>query len=75
MSTRPIEQVLKENTDRWMSISGVVGTALGELDGKPCIIILVVEKTPEIIEKIPSTIEGYPVLIQQSGEIKALEVK
>lgn len=75
MDVKTIEQVLKENTDRWMSINGVVGTALGECKGKPCIKVLVDKKTSELIEKIPSTIEGYPVVIEETGGFRALEPK
>jgi hypothetical protein len=55
-----------------MSIPGVVGTAQGLCDGQPCIKVLVIQKTPEIEEKIPETLEGYPVEIEPTGEIKPL---
>lgn len=73
MPVKTIEAVLDEHTDEWMSIPGVVGTAIGESKGKPCIKILVVEKTEQLTEKIPSEIEGFPVVIQQTGTIRALE--
>lgn len=73
MAARTIEEVLKENTDKWMSIPGVVGTAIGEFKGKPCIKIFVVKKTEELRKKIPSQVEGFPVVIQQTGEIRALD--
>ena len=75
MDSKTIEQVLEENTDRWMSINGVVGTALGEFKSKPCIKVLVDKKSSEIIKKIPSTIEGYPVVIEETGGFRALEPK
>ena len=73
MAAKTIEEVLKENTNKWMSIRGVVGTAIGEFKGKPCIKIFVVKKTPELMKKIPSTLEGFPVDIKQTGEIRALD--
>ena len=73
MAAKTIEEVLKENTDKWMSIPGVVGTAIGKFKDKPCIKIFVIKKTPELVEKIPSTQEGFPLVIQQTGEIKALD--
>jgi len=76
---KSIEQVLKENTDRLMMIPGVVGTAIGECDELPCpekfgacIKILVVELTDELEMKLPKNIEGYPVVIEETGEIRAL---
>ncbi len=75
MATKTIEEVLKENADKWMSFPAVVGTAIGEFKGKPCIKILVVKKTEELTQKIPSTLEGFPVVIQQAGEIRALDAR
>ncbi len=75
MPAKTIEAVLKEHTDKWMSIPGVVGTAIGEFDGKPCIKVLVVKKTQELTKVIPSRVEGFPVVIQETGEIRALESK
>ena len=73
MTQKTIQEVLKAHTPELMSIPGVVGTALGEQDGELCIKVLVIEKTPELTKKIPSTLEGFPVAIQQTGEIRALE--
>src|SRR3989337_4432905 len=58
MPNKPIEQVLKEHTPHLMSIPGVTGTAQGELDGKPCIKVYVVQKTAEVEKQIPKEIEG-----------------
>lgn len=55
-----------------MSLPGVVGTAQGRCDNKPCIKIYVIKRTPELDEKIPDILEGYPVIIEETGEIKAL---
>lgn len=72
VSSKTIEDVLKQHTDELMSIPGVIGTAQGVCDGKPCIKVYVKEKTPEIEQKIPGSIEGYPVSIEETGEIRAL---
>ncbi len=70
---RTIAQVLDAHTDRLLALPGVVGTAQGECDGSPCILVLVVEETPELREKIPDELDGYSVGIQATGEIRALE--
>lgn len=70
---KTIESVLKQHTDQLMSLPGVVGTAIGECEGKPCIKVLVVKKTPELVKKIPSTLEGFLVVIEETGEIRALD--
>lgn len=72
MAGKTIEAVLKEHTDRLMSLPGVVGTAIGVCEGTPCIKVLVVEKTPQLVNEIPQKLEGYPVVIEETGEIRAL---
>ncbi len=73
MAGKTIETVLKQHTDRWLSLPGVVGTAIGECEGKPCIKVLVVKQTPELLKKIPSTLEGFLVVIEETGEFRALD--
>ncbi len=72
MPTKTIQQVLQEHTDRWMDVPGVVGTAIGELDGRPCIRVFVAHKTDELAAGIPASVEGHPVVIEQTGEFRAL---
>lgn len=72
MAMKTIEEVLKEHTDQLMSMPGVVGTAQGLCDDKPCIKVFVIKKTHELDEKIPDILDGYPVKIEETGEIKAL---
>ena len=74
MPAKTIEEVLKQHTDEWMSIPGVVGTAIGEFEDKPCIKVFVAKKTRELTEKIPAEVEGFPVIIEETGEIRALKV-
>ena len=62
---------MRTHTPRLMAIEGVVGTAEGEHRGKPCIRIFVVEKTPELMKKLPSELEDFPVIIDQIGKIEA----
>ncbi|MEO2054424.1 MAG: hypothetical protein ABGX83_03845 [Nitrospira sp.] len=73
MHKKIIEAVLKGETEKWMALPGVVGTDQGECQGKPCIKVFVVRKTSELLKQIPSKIEGYEVVIQETGEFRALE--
>ena len=73
--TKPIEEVLKAHTNALMSIPGVVGTAQGLCDGKPCIKVYVIEKTPELEGKIPDVLEGFSVEVVETGEFRALPKK
>ncbi len=72
MRTRTIEEVLRAHTRELMSHPGVVGTAQGLCAGRPCIKVYVVEKSPELARVIPSLIEGYPVEVEATGELRPL---
>lgn len=68
-----IDAVLKAHTDRLMSLPGVVGVAQSECAGKPCIKVYVVKRTNQFLKEIPPFIEGFPVSVEESGEIRALD--
>jgi len=73
MPAKSIEQVLKDNTDAWMAIDGVEGTAIGLYKGKPCIKIFTSVKAEKLRGRIPPAVEGYPVIIEQTGVFRALD--
>lgn len=73
MSRKTIEQVQKEHTDRWMAIPGVEGTAIGLSEGQPCITIFTSIKADELRAKIPSSVDGYPIVIKETGTFHALD--
>lgn len=66
-----IEQAFDRHHDRLMAVSGVTGLGIGERDGKPAIVIMVKEITPEIEAALPKVIEGHPVVVEPTGEISA----
>ena len=71
-SRRPIADVLRDHTPELMALHGVVGTAEGALaSGDPCIQVLLAEHT-ENEKRIPRVLEGWPVVIQVTGPIRAL---
>ena len=71
MPERAIEQVLKDKTNEWMAIPGVEGTAIGLSEGKHCIKIFTSSKPQQLRDKIPSRVEGYPVIIEETGKFRA----
>ncbi len=73
MPQRSIEQVLEDNTDQWLAIPGIEGMGIGLSEGKPCIRIFTSSKIQNMQDKIPSTVEGYPVIIEETGEFRALQ--
>ncbi len=71
---RPTIQAAQEElTESVMSLPGVVGTAIGSCDDAPCIKVYVVNKTEELASKIPSTYRGFPVAVEETGEIRPRE--
>jgi hypothetical protein len=72
MLLRDINEVLSDYDDALMAIEGVVGVAVGLTeDGKAlCLKVLVGRKTPELVCRIPASIEGHPVVVEESGVIR-----
>jgi hypothetical protein len=73
MSKQTIEQVQEKYQNQWMVIPGVVGVGIGAVDDKPVIKVLVVKKTPALEQKIPKKVDGYTVVIEETGEIRMLK--
>ena len=73
MTSRSLKQVLDEKTKEWMSIPGVVGTAIGSCDGRECIRVFTSKKPQGLHPAIPPEVEGYPVIIEQTGPFEAID--
>jgi len=72
---RDINDVLRAHDQELLAIEGVVGVYVGLLDdGKtPCLKVMVVAKSAEIEKAVPKTIEGFPVIVEVTGEIRPLK--
>lgn len=73
MGGKTIQQVQEAHTDEWMAIPGVIGTAIGQCAGKPCILVFTASDTEQVRRKIPPTVDGYPVVVQYTGEFRVLD--
>ena len=71
---RDINAVLAAHDKELLAIPGVVGVYVGVLeDGRtPCLKVMLARKTAESQRSIPRLIEGYPVVIEITGEIRPL---
>ncbi len=67
-----LTKTLNMHSPKLMEIPGVVGTGQGEVANSPCIKVFVENLTPELKEKIPETIENYPVIIEETGKFNSL---
>jgi len=70
MARPTIESVQAANTARLMKIPGVIGTAIGLCDSTPCLKVLVIRATPELRKSIPDTLDGYQVVLDETGVVR-----
>ena len=75
MSRPDINRVLNDHDDGLMAIPGVVGVYVGlkDDDKTPCLKVMVVRKTRELANKLPKNLEGYPVVVEETGVIRPLQ--
>lgn len=71
VTSRTIEAVLAAHSDSLMAVPGVVGTAIGRCDGAPCIRVFLATASDAARRRIPAQLEGYPVRVEVTGEIRA----
>ena len=71
---RDINVVLAAHDKELMALPNVTGVYVGVLDdGKtPCLKVMLTKKSPESERAIPSSLEGYPVVTEVTGEIRPL---
>ncbi len=70
---RDINAVMQDHTAELMALPGVVGVYIGAReDSILCIRVMVVAKTPELEKKIPPSLEGHPVEIEETGVIRPM---
>ena len=73
VADKSITAVLEQHSARLLSLAGVVGVGRGECDGRPCIKVMVVQKTAELAARIGPSVEGFRIEIIESGEIRAMD--
>lgn len=70
---KTIAAVIAEHGPRLIAIPGVAAVAEGRTaEGRPCLLILVVDLTEPLRKLLPWDLEGFPVEVQVSGEIRPL---
>jgi len=67
-----IQEVKKKHETQLLDIPGVVSVGIGmDANGKQAIVVGLESPDPEIEAKIPAELEGFPVVIQTIGSLKA----
>ena len=71
---RDINAVLAAHDRELLALPDVVGVYVGVLeDGRTaCLKVMLARKNPETERKIPHLLEGYPVIVEVTGEIRPL---
>jgi hypothetical protein len=72
---KPIQQVLEERTPELLRREGVVGTAEGEHDGHPVVLVLLRADDPALRRALPRTLDGYPVEVRVVGDVRPLRTR
>jgi hypothetical protein len=62
-------RIKNRHEDELMSLAFVQGVGLRQTDGEPAITVYVAKADPT--QKLPLTLEGVPVVIEQSGLFEA----
>jgi len=67
---RPIAEIIAEQAPAWMALPGVVGVYESADDrGRPCLKVMVESATDELRRQIPESVEGYSVLLRETGPV------
>jgi len=70
--TTSIQDVKKKHEARLMSLPGVVSVGIGrDPQGNPAVIVGLDSPRSETQARIPAQLDGYPLLIQIVGPLKA----
>jgi ribosome biogenesis GTPase A len=67
-----IQEVKKQHEKQFLDMPGVVSVGIGlDVNGNQAIIVGLDAPNPEIEAKIPAKLEGFPVVVQTIGSLKA----
>lgn len=70
MKSQTIADVKKKYQKKIMSIRGVVGIGIAADNGDEVIKVMVVKHSKSIEKNVPKTLDGYRVLIAETGIIR-----
>ncbi|MDF1555612.1 MAG: hypothetical protein P1P84_21245 [Deferrisomatales bacterium] len=74
MPNSDIHDVLRAHDAEFLAIPGVVGVYVGLTDDgeTSCLRVMAVEKTPDLERRIPKSLEGHPVVVEETGAMRPL---
>ena len=71
MSSLSIQDVKKQHEDMLMKIPDVSGVGLGIENDEHVIVVLVSKKSKRTIKRIPLQLEGFRIVLRETGPIRA----
>jgi hypothetical protein len=76
-SRRDINAVLRDHDKELMAVPGVVGVYVGLLEDEktPCLKVMAARKTAALQRQVPKSLEGYPVVVEETGVIRPMRQK
>ena len=73
MSREPLHDVLARRTPALLALPGVRGTGEGRDEaGEPVLVVFVATRTPALDARLPRVLDGYRVVVRESGEVTGL---
>lgn len=70
---RSIEDAQRQLAEQLIELPGVAGVGIGEDKGSPCLRVWVVACSEDLSIAIPREVAGFPVIVEESGRIHALD--
>ncbi len=64
--------VVERHAGKIMRLKGVVGIGVGKKNDEFCIVVCVEKRTPDLMKALPKELDGYEVVVEEVGKIKAL---
>jgi hypothetical protein len=71
----PISATIERHSAELLEIPGVVGVAEGRAEERSVVQILVASKTADLVARLPHRLDGHPVVIIETGEIRARDTR
>jgi hypothetical protein len=72
-SIEKVESQLAKIRSQLLSIREVVGVGVGEVEGSPCVVIMLIKDSKDVRDKVKTLLGDIPHRIEVSGEFKALK--
>jgi hypothetical protein len=70
MPLPPLAEVLARHTPELLAVPGVNGTGEGAEEGAPVLVVFVECRTAALAARVPAQIEGYRVVLRETGVVR-----